>query len=89
MEENPNLQQPLVANNGNNNQRKCPTSIYPNTLVKEIDFVIFFLELISIVPSVLIFIFSRQIYFDGEVTRAIAIDLYDNLNTGFFTDFSD
>ena len=89
MEENQNLQQPLVANNGNNNQRKCPTSIYPNTLVKEIDFVIFFLELISIVPSVLIFIFSRQIYFDGEVTRAIAIDLYDNLNTGFFTDFSD
>ena len=57
MEENPNLQQPLVANNGNNNQRKCPTSIYPNTVVKEIDFVIFFLELISIVPSVLIFIF--------------------------------
>ena len=57
--------------------------------MKELDLFILILEVISIAPSVLIFLYSQRIYFDGEVTRAIALDLYNNLNTGFFSDFSD
>ena len=65
------------------------TSCYFKKSKIEIDLVVFLLEIFSFCPSILIFIYSNQIYFDGDVTRAIAIDLYDNLNKGYFSDFSD
>ena len=70
-------------------EKKLCTSCYFKKSKIEIDIVEFLLELFSLCPSILIFVYSNQIYFDGDVTRAIAIDLYDNLNTGYFSDFSD
>ena len=71
------------------NEKKLCTSCYFKKSKIEIDLVVFLLEIFSFCPSILIFIYSNQIYFDGDVTRAIAIDLYDNLNKGYFSDFSD
>ena len=73
----------------NEKRKRCWVLISPNKGVKEIDLFILILEVLSIAPSVLIFLYSQRIYFDGEVTRAIALDLYNNLNTGFYSNFSD
>ena len=71
------------------NEKKLCASCYFKKSKIEIDLVVYLLQIFSFCPSILIFIYSNQIYFDGDVTRAIAIDLYDNLNTGYFSDFSD
>ena len=93
--ENDNNNEDLLDKNEENKKKKkekkkkCWVIISPNKGINEIDLFILILEVLSIVPSVLIFLYSQKIYFDGEVTRAIALDLYDNLNTGFFSNFSD
>ena len=38
-------------------------------------------SLLKVFNVSLIFLYSQRIYFDGEVTRAIALDLYNNLNS--------
>ena len=83
-----NLEEGLIHDNNNNNNNFLCIPL-PNAICKDFDIIVFFLELISLFPSVMIFIYTNQIYFDGEITRAISKDLFDNLNTGFFADFSD
>ena len=46
------------------------------------------LQVFSLILSVIIIILSRNITFDGEISRSISDDLIDNFNTGYYTDFS-
>ena len=66
-------------NNKDEKNIKCP---------KNLNVIVLIFELFAMIPSGFVIYFTCKIYYDGEIARAISKDLFDNLNTGFFGNFS-